>query len=240
MVRSTVDSESRAPAISSSSSAPFSKLSATAPASVATRSRAGVRSRVVRPASRSKGNRPLPQTPAEVVGAAVADGPHEAEGGVRAVRVELGRPGRSAGRSPRRLRSRFFPARCCSTALAAILWAIARIWNSFCPKRWASSVEARLAASSLISASTASRMAWARSLIRLPSPAAGVRTAWVDSGSSARFSSAVAIFALVYKDSTNFRAAHRFWWQSSTHVLTIARTIVIIKSSKRTNGRSLC
>jgi hypothetical protein len=49
--------------------------------------------------------------------------------------------------------------------LAAILWAIARIVNSFAPKRWASSVEARLAASSLISASTASRMASARSLI---------------------------------------------------------------------------
>ena len=60
-VRPTVASKSRVPAISSSSSAPFSKLSATAPASVATRSSAGVRSRLVIPASRSNGNRPLPQ-----------------------------------------------------------------------------------------------------------------------------------------------------------------------------------
>ena len=56
-----------------------------------------------------------------------------------------------------------FRARCCSTALAAILCARARIVNSFWPKRWASSVEARLAASSPISASTASGRAWVRS-----------------------------------------------------------------------------
>jgi hypothetical protein len=31
----------------------------------------------------------------------------------------------------------------------------------------------------------------------------------VDSGSGARFSSAIAILALVYKDSTNFQAARR-------------------------------
>src|SRR5512135_3294679 len=59
----------------------------------------------------------------------------------------------------------FLRARCCSTALAAILWARARILNSLAPKRWASSVVARWAASSPISASTASWMARERSSI---------------------------------------------------------------------------
>src|SRR5512135_2040939 len=39
----------------------------------------------------------------------------------------------------------FLRARCCSTALAAIAWARARILNSWSPKRGASSVVARLA-----------------------------------------------------------------------------------------------
>src|SRR5690606_27163446 len=96
---------------------------------------------------------------AEVVGAAVADRPEEAQRGSRAVRVELGRA-TAVGASHRGASVDVFsPARCCSTALAAILCAIARIVNSLAPKGWASSVEARVAASSSISASMASRMA---------------------------------------------------------------------------------
>src|SRR5262249_54443263 len=97
--------------------------------------------------------------PAEVVSAAVPDGPHEAEGGMPAVRVELGRPAAVRAGHRGAFVAAFFPAKCRSTALAAVRWAIARIRNSFSPKRWASSVAARLVASSLISASTASRMA---------------------------------------------------------------------------------
>ena len=63
------------------------------------------------------------RSPAEVVGAAVADGPHEAEGGVRAVRVELGGPAAVRAGHAGPFVAVFFPARCRSTALAAILWA---------------------------------------------------------------------------------------------------------------------
>src|SRR5512143_801235 len=112
-----------------------------------------------------EGEQAFAPDPAEVVGATVVDGPHQAEGGMHAVRMELGGAPAVRARYRGTFVAVFFPARCRSIALAAILWAIARIWNSFGPKRWASSVEARLSASSWISASTASRMACARSWI---------------------------------------------------------------------------
>src|SRR5512135_626582 len=81
----------------------------------------------------------------QVVSAAGADGTHEAVRGGPAVRGELGglitmRAGHAGA-----VGAVFLRARCCSTALAAIAWARARILNSWSPKRGASSVVARLA-----------------------------------------------------------------------------------------------
>jgi hypothetical protein len=105
-------------------------------------------------------------------------------------------------------------------ALAAILCARARIVNSLLPKMWASSVVARLAASSLISASTASRIALTRSSTSACfSDDRGV-DGMMDSASRTRFSSTRPAIPLVYKNSTNFQDAHRqfsgerhnSWW----------------------------
>ena len=63
VVRWTVDSPSRMPALSWSSSAPFSKLSATAPQRVARRSAAGERRWSVIPTRWSQGQEPRPQAP---------------------------------------------------------------------------------------------------------------------------------------------------------------------------------
>src|SRR5579871_6728048 len=56
----------------------------------------------------------------------------------------------------------FFCARCCSIALAAILWASARSLNSLSPKRCAASLPTSVQASASISVSMAARIAWAR------------------------------------------------------------------------------
>jgi hypothetical protein len=108
VVRFTVVSERRVSAISSSSSTLFSKLSATAPARVATRSRAGVRSRVIGPAARSKGNSPLAQCRTGNNRGGIAGGPQDR---IRYVRGANGTrpPGRDADKLLRPLCSRFFP-----------------------------------------------------------------------------------------------------------------------------------
>src|SRR5262249_17667510 len=147
-------------------------------------------------------------------GAVVADRAHEADGRVGAMAVELGglvavRAGHTGA-----VVAVFFPARRRSKALAAILWAKARTWNSLSPKRWASSVSASAAARASTSASTGSRMARARSPISaFFSGGCGV-DGMVASGPTSGFSSAVPAFALVYKDSTNFQDARGQRWDA--------------------------
>jgi hypothetical protein len=63
VVRCTVDSLNRTPAVSFNSSVPFSKLSATVPQRVASRSIAGERRRAVNPTRLSQGQEPLTQGP---------------------------------------------------------------------------------------------------------------------------------------------------------------------------------
>src|SRR5262249_49883743 len=100
-------------------------------------------------------------------------------------------------------------ARCRSMALAAILCARARILNSLSPKRWASSVVMRLAASSSISAATASWISRAsRSTSACFSGGTGVE-GMMDSSSGLGILLARHASLLVYKNSTNFQDAHR-------------------------------
>src|SRR5207248_2791058 len=70
---------------------------------------------------------------AEIIGAVVADRAHQAQGGVRAVGVELGRLAAVRTGHAGALVSVFFSSRRW-IALAAILWARARILNSLSPK----------------------------------------------------------------------------------------------------------
>src|SRR5262249_61579100 len=97
-----------------------------------------------------EGEQPLAAGPAEVVGAAVADGPHQAQGGADAVRVELGGAPAGGGGYRGAAVSVFFPAKCPSRALAAIRWAMGRVLYSFAPKRGASVVGGRSCRRSLI------------------------------------------------------------------------------------------
>src|SRR5208337_928410 len=151
-----------------------------------------------------EGEDPLTTAPAQIVGARVADGTDEAQGGVGAVRVELGRLAAVWAGHAGALVSVFFCASRCSMALAATLWARARIRNSLSPKTWASSAVARLAASSLISASAASRMARARSSTSACFSGGRGADSMMDSVSRTRFCSTGPPIPLVYKNSTNF------------------------------------
>src|SRR6266508_2349406 len=77
----------------------------------------------------------LAASPTQIIGTRVPYGADETGGGVRAVRVEFGRLLTVGAGHAGALVAVFFRARCCSRALAAILWASARIVNSLAPKR---------------------------------------------------------------------------------------------------------
>src|SRR5262249_9338631 len=156
-----------------------------------------------------EGEGPRAAAAAQVVGALVADGADEAQRGVAAVRMELGRLAAMRAGHAGPVVSVFFPASRRSRALAAVRWARARILNSLAPKRSASSVVASSEASAFSSASTASWMARARSSTSACLSGGEGAEGMGDSSSGLGFSSTRPANPLMYKDSTNFQDAHR-------------------------------